>query len=35
MLGFLAFLWINVEGVMGVKIASESGVHFSDAKEAG
>ena len=35
MLGFLAFLWINVEGVMGVKIASECGVHFSDAKEAG
>ena len=35
MLGFLAVLWINVEGVMGVKIAAESCVHFSDAKEAG
>jgi len=35
MLGFLAILWINLEGVMGVKIASESSVHFSDAKEAG
>ena len=35
MLGFLVFLCMIVEGVMGVKIAAENCVHFSDAKEAG
>ena len=35
MLGFWAILWINVLGVMGMKIASEFCVHISDAKEAG